>query len=189
MDGCLYPFAEVARSWAAGATGRPMPEPQEWAFWESEWGWSDAEFARLRETGAAMGVLYNAGVPDVELLSAMRRLADAGHRLHVLSSRSGAWHVDDDVTREWLWRWGVPHETLHIVEGSKAHVAAMLGVRVMVEDSIAAAESIQGVCHVVMWAQPWNEQWHGERIREGWELERIVELEADRISPRHGSLW
>ena len=184
LDGCLYPFAEVMRSWAAGSTGHALPEAREWAFWKSEWGFSDDEFEKLRSQGSALGVVYQSGVPDVQVLSAMRRLADEGHRLHVISSRAGDWHVDEKVTREWLWRWGVPHETLHVVDGSKAHTAATLGVRVMLEDSIESARQLQGVCRVVMWAMPWNETWPGERIRDGWELETIVAAESERIAPR-----
>jgi hypothetical protein len=184
LDGCLYPFADVMRSWAAGSTGQPLPEPREWSFWRSEWGLSDDEFETLRLRGSALGVVYDAGVPDVEILSMMRRLADAGHRLHVISARAGRWHVDEEVTREWLWRWGVPHETLHVVDGSKAPVVAGLGVRVMLEDSIPAASELAGVCRVVMWAMPWNEGWAGDRIRDGWEFEAVVEAESDRIAPR-----
>ena len=185
LDGCLYPFADVVRSWAAGSTGQALPESSQWAFWKG-WGWTDTQFAALRESGMALGVLYSSGVPNVEVLSAMRRLADKGHRLHVVSSRAGAWHVDAAVTREWLWRWGVPYETLHVVEGSKASVAAGLGIRVMLEDSLDAGASLADVARVVMWAQPWNEAWAGDRIREGWELEAIVESEAERIAPRAG---
>ena len=184
LDGCLYPFAEVMRSWAAGSTGQALPEAQAWSFWSSEWGMSDEEFEHLRAQGSALGVVYDAGVPDVEVLSAMRRLADAGHRLHVISSRAGKWHVDAETTREWLWRWGVPHETLHVVDGSKASVVAELGVRVMLEDSVSSALELQGVCRVVMWAMPWNQHWTSDRIRDGWELEAIIEAEAARIAPR-----
>jgi hypothetical protein len=183
LDGCLYPFAEVVRSWAAGATGQAMPESKQWAFWKG-WGWSDAQFAALRDSGIALGVLYTSGVPNVEVLSAMRRLADKGHRLHVVSSRAGAWHVDAEVTREWLWRWGVPYETLHVVDGSKAETVARLGIRVMLDDAVGDGDGLVDVARVVMWAQPWNEAWAGDRIREGWEFEAVVESEAGRIAPR-----
>jgi hypothetical protein len=190
LDGCLYPFAEVMRAWVAGSRGEALEEPTTMSFWSDDWGMSDAEFTRLRELGATMRVVYDSGVPDPEVLAAMRRMADAGHRLHVVSSRRGEWYVDEAVTRDWLWRWGVPHDTLHIVDGSKAAVVGALGVRVMLEDSVAAADELHGVTNVVMWARAWNTSWAGTRIFSGWELEAIVEEESTRLSPRGvAGLW
>jgi hypothetical protein len=189
LDGCLYPFADVMRAWAAGARGEALEAPTTLSFWSDDWGMSDAEFDRLRTLGSSMRVVYDAGVPDPEVLAAMRRIADAGHRLHVISSRSGVWHVDEQVTRDWLWRWGVPHETLHIVDGSKAAVVGALGVRVMLEDSVVAARELHGVCNVAVWARAWNTQWDGVRIVSGWELEQLVEDESRRLTPRGAGLW
>jgi hypothetical protein len=185
IDGCLYPYDEVMRAWATSATGQSLAPAEDRSAWRG-WEMDEESYWAMHRYGAQSGVVYGMGAPDPDLLGALRRIADAGHRIHLLSARVG--FVEDAwaVTRQWLWRWGVPHETLHVVAGSKRAVALDLGVRVVLDDDPRQAIELTGVGRVLVWAKPWNAEWDGERITDGWQLEEAVRAESRRVGEYPG---
>jgi uncharacterized HAD superfamily protein len=71
-----------------------------------------------------------------------------------------------EVTRRWLARHGLPlHDVRHTTVGSKAAVAAELGVAATVEDNPHEAEQLAAVCQSWLIDRPYNRDYPLARAR------------------------
>jgi hypothetical protein len=156
LDGVCYPFDRVLARFVAATTGRDlalMPTPASWDI-PACWGLSAAEFGAHVEAGIAAGVIFRRGGPFVGVVAGMQRLAEAGHRLHIVTDRARGELADVAAasTRAWLADYHIPYTSLTL-SGDKTQV----DVDAFIEDrdvnflALAEAGSNPYLRH-----QPWN---------------------------------
>ena len=93
----------------------------------------------------------------------VHRLREAGWRVVGITARPR--HLAE-ITRSWLRRHRIHLESVHHTEvGSKADVAAGLGVAVTVEDNPHEAEQLAEVCESWLLDRPYNRDYPLERAR------------------------
>ena len=91
------------------------------------------------------------------------RLRDAGWRLVGITARP---HHLVDVTHPWLERHGLWLDAVHHTEvGTKAAVAARVGVAVTMEDNPHEAESLARVCQSWLLDRPYNRDYPLKQAR------------------------
>lgn len=118
IDGVLYPFVAALRTHIANRTNVPLErlgEPTEWDFAE-QWGMTSSELAAWMHDGVETGDLLLAGGTYPGAAEALRRLRQAGHRIHLITNRG--WLAPsnpgkaEDRTRNWLAANDMEYETL-----------------------------------------------------------------------------
>ena len=123
----------------------------------------EAPFQAFIEDLFADPALYE-GAPVAEGAAwGVTRLRAAGWRLVGITARPA--HLAG-VTRRWLRRHGVPIEEVHhTAVGTKARVAADLGVLATVEDNPHEADELAAVCQSWLLDRPYNREYRLERAR------------------------
>jgi hypothetical protein len=104
LDGVCYPFVPVLRAHVMAHTGRPfvtLPDPTAFDF-AAQWSMTTAELLGWMRHAVSEGALFAAGDPYPGVVSGLRRLAAAGHRIHVVTDRPDG--PARDRTRAWLRR-------------------------------------------------------------------------------------
>lgn len=117
LDGCCYDFVNALRMFIHVTTGRPlhtMPEPTTWNFFETDWGITLQEFLDFHHAGVNAGYIFRFGKPLPGVVSGMRALLDAGHRLHIITARDGMGlpGAAEALTRNYLAEHGIAHTSL-----------------------------------------------------------------------------
>lgn len=174
LDGCVYPFVEVLRSWVHLDTDRPLaslPPPTSWHFFDEQWGYHPDEFPIHVARGVEAGVIFRSGLPIPGSVRVLRQIAEAGHRIHIVTARAapGAEDVVTTSTRWWFKTHGVPHTSLTI-SADKTTVAT----DVFIEDSPANYAALEDAgAHPWFYDQPWNAGVPGRRVH-SWAQFRVV---------------
>ena len=164
LDGVCYDFAGALRRFLHAVRRRPlasMPPPSCWAFYDADWGMSEAEFLAACDEAVDTGHLFWSGAmwPDTDW--ALHSLADAGHRLHIVTDRSfGRSGVAKQATKCWLERSGLPFDSLTIT-ADKASVP----VDVFIDDRCENYDSLDVAGrHPYLFTRPWNADHPGRRV-------------------------
>ena len=126
LDGVVYDFVQALRHYIHQVTGRPlasMGPATSWHFYADNWGLSLDQFLEFFHAGVAAGSIFATGVPFPGVVTGLRALLDAGHRVHVVTDRAsmGPAGKAEQSTRAWLADAGVPYTTLTLT-GDKTSV-------------------------------------------------------------------
>lgn len=103
VDGVLYPFPEEFTTYLSGRLGRELRlDTTSWEFYEA-WGIDADSFVDLLAAGVGARALWWEGAPYPEVGRSVRRLREAGHRLHLVTARevAGA-EAAMEATLHWL---------------------------------------------------------------------------------------
>ncbi|MCL4413189.1 MAG: hypothetical protein M1522_00330 [Actinobacteria bacterium] len=169
LDGCVYPFVEVLREWICRDTGRSpetLPIPERWGF-EAEWGFSLDEFHAHVARSVGSGVMFWQGGPIAGAIEALRQIAEAGHRIHIVTARfvnisnsKAGEALVAEATRSWLQHHNVPYTSL-IFSDDKMSVAT----DIFIDDSPDnyAALELAGA-NPWFFDCPWNASLQGQRV-------------------------
>lgn len=112
VDDVLHPWSKTAHAICerAGITnGQPITQ---WHFW-LDYGIEEGELWSLLNSKQAHAELYTAA-PIPHALTALRRLRNFGHRVHIVTAR-GYGPMGEQIqmeTRDWISTWNVPLDTL-----------------------------------------------------------------------------
>jgi hypothetical protein len=183
IDGPIYPYGSVLARWAESNHGKRPGDYDDhaltWYWIHDQWGITKEEFVDLHQTGVEAGVIFAQGDPIEGALSAVRRLHDAGHRIHYVTNRAYN-GVDLDlatkVTRSWLDRHGFPIDTLTVSADKNA-----VHTDVFLDDSAANIEALIEAQHnlPVLWDRPHNQDLrYVVRVGDWHAFERVVSLVA-----------
>lgn len=179
LDGVSYRFVESLRSYIHETTGRPldtMPDAQCWTFYKDQWGMSSAEFLSYFAAGVNAGQIFRHAAPYDGSVEAMRRLADAGHRIHIVTARQipGAERMAEENTRAWLAKYDVPHHTLTFADDKQTvHTDLFIEDRDVNYDALESAGY-----HPWLITRPWNAHHPGRRVGTHDEFVEVVERVA-----------
>jgi 5'(3')-deoxyribonucleotidase len=187
LDECVYPFLDVLRHWIHQDTRRPLhtlPPPTDWSLPE-QWGYQPDELHAIVARGVAAGVIFRSGSPIPGALEALRQIADAGHRIHIVTARH-AIDVDDVVeedTRWWVKEYGLPHTSLTFSSDK-----SVVPTDVLIDDSpdnYAALEAAGS--SPWFFDRPWNSGVQGRRVHTWPEFRAVVEERSRHLDRQAGS--
>lgn len=118
VDGVLYPLPELFTPFAAERLGRPLDlDTTNWQFY-TEWGLGYDDFVDLLGHGVRERRLWWIGEPYPDVVGAVARLNDAGHRLHVVTARDVA-GIEAEAfaaTEHWLESFGLRVDTINLAQ-------------------------------------------------------------------------
>ena len=184
LDGCVYPFVEVLRDWIHLDTDRPLsalPTPTSWHFFEEQWGYSRDEFLAHVARGVNAGVIFRSGLPIPGSIRALHQIAEAGHRIHIVTARfaPGAETSVAESTRWWLETYDVPHASLTISADK-----SVVDTDVFIDDSPTNYAALEAAgTYPWFFDRPWNAGMPGRRVHT-WPQFRDVGQELAHRSVR-----
>lgn len=165
LDGVVYDFARHVQRYLIEHEGHSLEELaflDSWNFW-IEWGWDDERFMRACDQAVDAGVLYATGEPNAGAVEALRRIADAGHELHVVTARSSGTAPAAALvaTESWLDTYEIPYSSLTMSADK-----TVVPTDVFVDDSLANYDALvlAGV-RAYLLNQPWNAPYDDGRRR------------------------
>ncbi|MGW5267214.1 5' nucleotidase, NT5C type [Rhodococcus sp. NPDC003994] len=116
LDGVLYDFGTAIADYYSRAHGvrrDTLPAPTHWHFYR-DWGLTDDDFRQLCNDAADARQLWERHIVHRDDNIALRRLRDAGHRIHIITARDAG--TDPAITRiatiQWLYWNDVPHDNI-----------------------------------------------------------------------------
>lgn len=155
IDGVLYPFdvAITAHLVAAGVAADPAPPAARWHFYR-DLGLNGEQFAAACDQAVADGTLFARGEPYPGALAALGRIAAAGHRIHLVTARTGGDHDAVVVaTRAWLAEYRMPHDALTFT----ADKTSVADLNFFVEDCVDNYDALAAAgTHVWLVERAWN---------------------------------
>jgi hypothetical protein len=156
LDGVIYNFAVHIRRYLVEYEGHDagaLSHLDSWDFW-TMWGWDDERFARACDAAVDAGVLYATGEPNVGAVEALRRIAGAGHSLHVVTARTSGTAASAAfvATQAWLDCYGVPYSSLTMSADK-----TVVPTDVFIEDHLPNYDALVGAgVRAYLLNQPWN---------------------------------
>lgn len=170
LDGCAYDFIDVMAKEVKIQEGRDVDPAlaDSWGFYQ-RWGLSNDDFQRIYAEGVNAGRVLWDGDPYPGVVDAWQRLAEEGHRIHVVTDRSPAGAVDaaHDATRAWLRRHDLPYETLTFTPDKTRIMehADRLETTFFVDDRSENHVALQraGIRSYLL-DRPWNQHAPGPRV-------------------------
>ncbi|MCL4414162.1 MAG: hypothetical protein M1522_05335 [Actinobacteria bacterium] len=183
LDGCVYPFVDVLRDWIHLDTDRPLselPPPTCWHFFDEQWGYERDEFSVHVARGVKAGIIFRSGLPIRGSVRTLHQIADAGHRIHIVTARfaPGAEDVVAASTRWWLKTHDVPHSSLTISADK-----SVIRTDVFLDDSPANYTEIEAAGgNPWLYDHPWNADAPGRRVRSWTQFLSVVQhLATDSV--------
>lgn len=157
LDGVCYDFVDSLRTYLVTRRGydrTTLPDATRWEFF-LDWGLTLQQFLDACHAGVDAGIIFRHGNPFAGVLAACRKIAAAGHEIHIVTDRSqGTGTSAVDATRWWLAHHGLVHHTLTISR-DKTTVPADLFIEDRVENYLALRAA--GVDAYLL-TRPWNAQ-------------------------------
>ena len=188
LDGCVYPFVEVLRDWIhldANRSFASLPPPTCWHFYDEQWGFSRDDFYRHLTRGVTAGVIFRSGVPIRGSVKVLHEIADAGHRIHIITARvaPGAEAVVAESTRWWLAKHHVPYTSLTI-----SNDKTVVDTDVFVDDSPGNYAALEAAgSNPWFFHRPWNASVPGRRVRTWPQFQGVVEELALHLDGQAGA--
>lgn len=176
LDGVTYNFVEALRLSIHRRTGRPletMPDAQTWEFYKHQWSMTTEEFLQHFADGINDGFIFRHGAPYPGAVEAMRRIADAGHEIHIVTARHipGAEEMAERNTRAWLDEHNVPYTTLTFSDAKD-----IVPTDVFIEDRDVNYDALEAAgCFPWLITRPWNAHHPGRRVDTHAEFIAVVE--------------
>jgi FMN phosphatase YigB (HAD superfamily) len=165
LDGVIYDFAMHVRRYLVDHEGHDaaaLAHLESWDFW-TVWGWDDERFARACDAAVDAGVLYATGEPNAGAVEALRRIADAGHTLHVVTARTAGTAASAAfvATQTWLDTYGVPYTSLTMSADK-----TVVPTDVFIDDSLPNYDALVAAgVRAYLLNQPWNAPFDDGRRR------------------------
>lgn len=155
LDGVVYDFvsdsiAAVRRFCERTDVLRVMRNPPPVTRWNffGDWGLDSDEFWEIIEKGVADEVVWWRGAPAEGAVDTINALGEAGHKIHVVTNRSGA----ERATVAWLDRVGLRYDAVTFT-ADKASVR----LDVLLDDYAVNLEEVERAGVIpVRFEQPWN---------------------------------
>lgn len=181
LDGCSFLFAENLHAGLPkiGIPNADLPcSPQTWDFFK-QWGWDTAKFLDVCHQLADAGHLF-VGPAEPGAAAAWWRIADAGHKVHVVTDRAfGArgGQPSRNATLRYLVDEGFPFHSVTF-SADKTVVPCDVGL----EDKLENYDALDKAgCEVWLINRPWNRDPGDQRRR----VDSVDEF-ADRVLDRTG---
>lgn len=155
-DGVLHSFGDSFKHYLISENIRTERDCAssitEYAFYR-RWGITDKEFSQICHDGVNAGIIFMHGSPFRGTPEGMRRLREAGHRLHIITDRFfGAPGASEDLTKRWLARYGIPYDTLTFSADKTCK-----WTDIMIDDKPENYDSLEAAGTVaVLHNRPWN---------------------------------
>ena len=154
LDGVFNPWVDPFHPYMMTAHG--IEEMTPWETWHHyrTYGISDEDFVVTLNRFAEEG-LFTAGPPFPDTVEHMQRLADAGHRIHVVTDRPAAAH---EGTRYWLDDHKFPYETLSFGRDKTVFKQYGPGPYFAIDDRTENVQAMRDAdiqAFLLTW--PWNE--------------------------------
>lgn len=157
VDGVCYPFTDVFRLYMETTFGRKLPAIHRWDFYK-DWGMTDEEFAYWMYHGCEDEIVFHYGTPPRGCIETLEVLGDEPHEIALITNRPD---YAEDATREWVHRWGIPHDELIITKTPKSEY----GLDVLLDDSPSIIEDFREKGgKAIVFVQPWNFRLPGPRV-------------------------
>lgn len=161
LDGVLYDFRKALSDYlvASGrvecSLDRALPH---WDFFEG-WGLTLDEYLALYRAGVDEGFVLRVGEPLPGTLEEIKRVADAGHTIHIVTDRSIASDpkLPGQLTEAWLLEHGVPFDSLTL-SSDKTSVATDYFIDDRYDNYVARINAGMS-CHLL--TRPWNAELGG----------------------------
>lgn len=181
LDGVCYDFTSSLRHYlvehegydpvAIAGGGHDDPDAT-WSFFEDNWGLSLDQFLDFCNKGVDAGVVFCKGEPFVDTVESLNALKDAGHYLHVVTSRSFGTKSHHN-TADWLYEHDIPFDSLIFTP----HKHVFSGLDLMVDDYEKNWRGMweEGVT-TYLYTRPWNQHVEtGFRVDSWQEFLEVVE--------------
>ena len=158
LDGVCYDFAAAVREYLCNTVGSHDPDictdPTRWEFYE-DWGLNLPAFLDAFHAGVNAGVIFTHGHPFPNVQEAFKRIADAGHSIHIVTDRSmGEPGASEAATAAWLHRHGLPFDSLTFSPDK-----TVVNLDVMVDDKLANYDALVGAgVDAYLLTRAWNQQ-------------------------------
>lgn len=170
VDNVIYPWTTVYTRWVehqkalTAGTLDDIPHTG-WHWYRDQWGMSDEEFMEHYVSGVEAGVIWRVGDPPSGALATLRRLHNAGHRLHYVTNRKipgVSLDYAHAATTWWLGVYGFPADSI-TVSADKGAVPT----DVFLDDSPENVRALllAGHKHPLLWDAPHNQR---DRVCEDW---------------------
>lgn len=156
LDGVVYDFRKALSDYLI-ACGRvecnlesALPH---WDFFKG-WGLTLKEYLELYRAGVDAGYVLRVGDPLPGSVEAIRRVAEAGHTVHIVTDRNVASdpHVPAKHTSAWLTEHNVPFDSLTL-SSDKTAAATDFFIDDRYENYVARVNAGMS-CHLL--TRPWN---------------------------------
>lgn len=170
LDGCVYDFIDAIRKEVC--LNYPHLDPstpaESWTFYE-RWGLSHDVFLNVYATSVKEGRVLWEGEPYPGTVEAWQRLADAGHRIHVITDRRPAGAVADAqrATISWLAQHGLNYSSITFSPDKTLirHLASHEDRVVFVDDKAENFRALQSTgINAFLMDRPWNQHAEGPRV-------------------------
>lgn len=173
----------------AGLADPEMPYPTKWAPYE-EYGCTKEEWVAVIDRQVMRGSRGFYGSPiDPEAVALLKRLDSLGYENHIVTARGQfgtLGPVIKTLTREQVYRAGIPHESLTFTK-EKGEVAAYLGLDYFIDDSLPNFWDVLGAgVDTFLLDCPWNRD-DEIVVPEGRRLASAEEY-VNLIIDRHGDV-
>jgi hypothetical protein len=182
LDGVCYDFIHALRKYRKFKHDIPyskMPENHSWNFFSDEWGMTLDEFISTCQQSVAERHLFWEGSPLTGTEYALEWLHEQGHRIHIVTDRSGlAGDLAREATEHWLSTHSLPYTSLTI-SADKTAVRGDIAIddRDINYDALDAAGSFPWLRD-----QPWNYAHPGRRVRSWGEfIDQVHALSASSL--------
>lgn len=170
LDGCAYDFIDAIRREIRLFYPHldPSPPADSWTFYE-RWGLDHDAFLNVYAQSVKQGRVLWEGDPYPGTVDAWQRLAEAGHRIHIITDRrpAGAEADAQRATISWLARHGLEYSSITFSHDKTLirHIASHKERVVFVDDKAENFCALQsaGISAFLM-DRPWNQHTEGPRV-------------------------
>jgi len=170
LDGCVYDFVSAIRKeiFLNHPHLDPSSEAKSWTFYE-QWGLSTDEFLGIYSEGVKSQRVLWQGKPIAGSIEGWHQLADAGHRIHIITDRRppGAEREAQEATLAWLAQHNLPYDSLTfspdktLIRALSHHPEKV----VFVDDKRENHDALTSAgIHSFLMDRPWNQSVLGERV-------------------------
>jgi hypothetical protein len=181
VDGVHYPFVDTLRLYSADRLGidiSTMPDAECWDFMTDQWGWTVSEFLERYAAGVLDGHIFWTGDPMDGSAAGMRRLADAGHHIVVVTSRAIP-GVDAELaataTAHWFDTHQIPYHELHISSDKTG-----FDTDIFIEDHVVNYDALEAAGeNPYLITRPWNA--HRDDVRRVATIDEFCDI-VDRLA-------
>lgn len=169
LDGVVYDFVDDFRQYLVEGMylSGDYPDPTSWNIWD-HWPITEEMFAGHLKDAIKFGDLFaHADCTYPGAVAAVRRLADAGHTIHIVTHRPTAAVA---ATVQWLADVDLPYTTLTFAADKTT-----VPVNVIIEDNVDNALAVVSTgARAILMDRPWNREWEGAEVHDTGSLIRVT---------------
>lgn len=171
LDGVMYDFATVFRSYAQDRMGKELSAPTKWDFYK-EWGMTDEQFNQWLEEGVKNLRLFNYLRPMHNTLEGWQLLRDNKLNIHVLTHRHPHSY---EQTVQWLMKYDLIPNSLHFGTNKTILKTLALDECAAIDDMPQYYDSYNNIGVLSFFrTQPWNDTRKGRRVSDLLEFAEAI---------------